>query len=94
MAYIGHRCSCGHTDLSHTGEGDKAQCTAVSGGSCGRGCTPAAAPELVPTFDINGRSVERVITPGDGLPNEAGGFTVRTCACDACTDLHQQLTAA
>jgi hypothetical protein len=38
MAYIGHRCDCGHTDLSHAGDG-----TDTNGlGSCQKG--PSATP--------------------------------------------------
>jgi hypothetical protein len=44
MAYIGHRCPCGHTDLQHTqtGEdGNLGHCTADFGST---GCGPAAQP--------------------------------------------------
>lgn len=93
MAYIGHRCDCGHSDLNHTQDG-----TTDSLGSCvttcQRPCGPTAEPEVIPTFDLKARPVERVITPGEGLRSEGGGFILRTCTCDACKALHEQLAPA
>ena len=90
MAYIGHRCNCGHSDLNHRQDGSSKTlggCTAT----CQKPCSPTAEPEVIPTFDIKARPVERVIVPGEGLPTESGGFVVRTCTCDACVALHEQL---
>ena len=94
MAYIGHRCDCGHTDLQHTqnGEGDSlGNCTADYGVTCGRACGPIPEPEVIPTFDFRGRSVERVIAPGDGLRSESGAKIAATCPCAACQALYEQL---
>jgi hypothetical protein len=95
MAFIGHRCSCGHNDLNHT-QNDKGKriCTARAGGSCGKGCYPQGEPEVMPTFDRKGLRVERLITPGNGLETENGTHVVRTCTCDDCQALYQQLAPA
>jgi hypothetical protein len=93
MAYIGHRCDCGHSDLQHTGDGTGklGACQASYGYSCGRGCGPTPEPEVISTFDSKGRPIERIIPPGDGLKSESGAPIVRTCPCDACTALHSEL---
>lgn len=93
MAYIGHRCQCGHSDLQHTqtGEGDTLGSCTGSFSGCAPRCGPIPAPEVIPTFDTKGRQVERVIPPGDGLRSEGGGIVVKTCPCDACVALHEQL---
>jgi hypothetical protein len=91
MAYIGHRCDCGHSDLNHRQDGGGESlggCVAT----CQRPCGPMPEPEVIPTFDLKAKPVERVIVPGEGLPG--GGFVVRTCTCDACVALHEQLVAA
>ncbi|MET9517007.1 hypothetical protein [Streptomyces sp. NPDC002994] len=93
MAYIGHRCGCGHSDLQHSGEGPAGTCQAASGASCGRGCTPSPDPEVIPTFDTKGQPIERLIPPGEGLASMSGAPIVRTCSCDACAALHEQLTS-
>lgn len=89
MAFIGHRCGCGHNDLNHTQDG-----TGESLGSCVTTCTrpcgPVREPEVIPTFDIKAQPVERIVIPGEGLPTEGGGFVVRTCTCDACQALYEQ----
>lgn len=93
MAYVGHRCQCGHSDLNHAQDGGGESlggCVAT----CQRPCGPIAEPEVIPTFDIKAKPVERVIASGEGLPSEGGGFVVRTCACDACVALHEQLVPA
>lgn len=94
MAYIGHRCDCGHSDLQHTGDGtsDTLGACSASFNPCGCGTTPE--PEVIPTFDTKGRTVERVIAPGGGLPSESGNPVVKTCPCDACVALHEQLVSA
>ncbi|MFH8797085.1 hypothetical protein [Streptomyces sp. NPDC017941] len=95
MAFIGHRCTCGHNDLNHT-ENDKGKnvCTANAGARCGRKCTALKEPELLPTFDIKGHPVERVIVPGDGLRTESGTAVTQTCTCDGCQALYDQITSA
>lgn len=94
MALIGHRCKCGHNDINHTEDGDgKRLCTAGGSGSCKRRCKPVTdvMPELMPTFDLKGNAVERVIPPGDGLGLDGGHPIGRTCGCDACQALYEQL---
>lgn len=97
MAYIGHRCDCGHTDLSHEHDGTSdnlGRCTAEFGSTCRRACGPVVAPpEVIPTFDAKGNQVERVIEPGDGLRAMGDHVIVRTCPCDACVALHEQMAA-
>lgn len=93
MAYIGHRCDCGHSNLNHAQDGGSESlggCTAT----CQRPCGPTPEPEVIPIFDFKARPIERVITPGEGLPSEGGGYVVRTCACDACVAVHEQLATA
>jgi hypothetical protein len=97
MAYIGHRCDCGHSDLQHTetGEGESlGYCTADFGHTCRGTCGPIPEPEVIPTFNGKGKPVERIIEPGGGLPSESGNPVVKTCPCDACVALHEQLVAA
>jgi hypothetical protein len=92
MAYIGHPCACGHTDLQHSANGagkSLGRCSTA----CARPCGPLAAPEVRPTFDAKGRPVERIIPPGEGLRSMGGVVVVRTCPCDACTALYEQVTA-
>jgi len=89
MAYIGHRCDCGHSDLNHRQDGTSKSlggCTAT----CQKPCGPIAEPEVIPTFDLKARPVERVIVPGEGLPSEGGGYVIRTCPCEACVALYEQ----
>ncbi|WP_406444464.1 hypothetical protein OHB14_36505 [Streptomyces sp. NBC_01613] len=97
MAYIGHRCDCGHSDLSHAGDdtgNTLGRCTAEFGASCSRDCGPVNQPEVIPTFNGKGRPVERVIEPGGGLPSESGNPVVKTCPCDACVAMHEQLAVS
>lgn len=56
-------------------------------------------PEVVPTFDVAGRKVERIVAPGErlgtGLDNglgEQGGGGVTACGCAACKALYADLT--
>ncbi|MCI3271428.1 hypothetical protein [Streptomyces cylindrosporus] len=97
MAYIGHRCKCGHSDLHHTQDGTGktlGRCTADYGKGCSRGCSRSIPePEVIPSFDGKGRVVERVIEPGDGLASMSDSPTVRTCPCEACVALYAQVTA-
>lgn len=97
MAYIGHRCDCGHTDLQHTGNGEGSTlgpCTGGFGVSCGKGCGTTPESEVFPTFDRKVRPIERIIPPGDGLRSENNVTIVKTCPCDACVALHEQLVSA
>lgn len=97
MAYIGHRCDCGHTDLSHRNNGEGQSlggCTGYCGTSCGTPCGSMPEPEVFPTFDAKGRPVERVIEPGGGLPAMGDNDVLKTCPCAACAALYEQLVAA
>ncbi|MFJ8110460.1 hypothetical protein [Streptomyces sp. NPDC096132] len=95
MAFIGHRCACGHNDLNHTkSDTGKQICTAKAGASCGKSCKSQSESEVMPTFDRRGLRIKRVIAPGDGLETESGSPVVRTCACDACQALYEQLAPA
>lgn len=93
MAYIGHRCGCGHTDLSHTGDGTTGACHARFGSSCGGKCAPAQ-PEVITSFDAKGKPIEQITPPGEGLKSQSGAPIVRTCTCDECTALYEQLAGA
>lgn len=97
MPYIGHRCDCGHSDISHAHDGTSSSlgaCTAEFGVTCRRTCGPLAEPEAIPVFDGKGNQSERLIPPGDGLRAENGNPVVKTCPCDACVALHEQLASA
>ncbi|MFF3643428.1 hypothetical protein [Streptomyces sp. NPDC002564] len=95
MALIGHRCSCGHNDINHATDADgKRACTAKAGAPCGKRCKTLGDPEVMPTFDRKGNRVERIIPPGEGLPTETGSTGTRTCPCDACQALYEQLAPA
>lgn len=94
MAYIGHRCTCGHTDLQHTQDGAGNTLGRCTGSFNACACGPIPAPEVVPSFDRKGKRVERIIEPGSGLPSESGAPVVKTCPCDACVALHEQLVSA
>jgi hypothetical protein len=97
MAYIGHRCDCGHTDLQHRNNGTSktlGSCTANCGLSCGFPCGATPEPQVIPTFDGHGRPVERVIAPGGGLPAMGDVDVLKTCPCDACVALYEQLVPA
>ncbi|UWM52097.1 hypothetical protein N0X72_25465 [Streptomyces carpaticus] len=89
MAYIAHRCTCGHLPAAHPQTG---RCTQLAGRSCPGGpCSArrAAAPEIVPTWDAAGRPVTTIAAPGERLPGIGD-----TCDCAACTELYEQQTAA
>ncbi|WP_055696530.1 hypothetical protein [Streptomyces silaceus] len=97
MAYIGHRCDCGHSDLQHAEDGTSTtlgRCAAEYGVTCSRTCGPLNQSEVIPTFDCKGNRVERVIVPGEGLPSESGASIVKTCPCESCTALHEQVASA
>jgi hypothetical protein len=93
MAYIGHRCGCGHLDIHHKTDAARSSCQADGGHSCGRGCRKSTKALLLPTFDLKGRPVERIVPPGErwGAPN---GGPMTTCACDNCQVLYAERTAA
>lgn len=95
MAFIGHRCSCGHNDINHA-DNDKGKpiCTAKAGSPCGKPCKSLGESEVMPTFDRKGNTVERIIAPGDGLETESGVKVVTTCGCDVCLALYEQLATA
>ncbi|MFB7899957.1 hypothetical protein ACFC1B_26940 [Streptomyces xiamenensis] len=88
MAYITHRCTCGHLPTAHPRPG---QCVQLGGRNCPAPCSPRAAvePEVVRTWDAAGRPVTTIAAPGDRLPGIG-----TTCDCAACTALYEQHTAA
>jgi hypothetical protein len=86
MSLITHRCTvCEHPDFWRFARPPGRQNTCPQ---CGDVCKPGN-PELVPTFDVAGREVERITVPG-----KATGFQVTTCNCKACKALYEQLTGA
>lgn len=90
MAYIGHRCACRHGDLSHpVSVSGKRSCGCAA---CPRRCRREETPELLPTFDLKGNSIERVIEPGNKLGTTDGEMNAQTCDCDACQALYTELT--
>jgi hypothetical protein len=95
MSLITHRCTkCGHPDFWQLGSKlDPNRCPGKQWGLgcrvCGRECTPGA-PELVDTFDNTGKRVEQIVKPGD----PAMRFDIKTCGCDACVALYDELTGA
>lgn len=80
MSAIVHRCNtCGHPDIFHDG-----------GLSCSWGACPSHAPdygppEIIPTFDISGETVERVRPPGERLGG--GSNSPSLCGCEDCKAL-------
>lgn len=97
MAFIGHRCACGHNDIQHT-DGTTSSigtCTADCGRDCKSSCSlELPEPEVMPSFDIKGNSVERILPPGDGFRAMGDHQVVTTCRCDACQALYAQLAPA
>ncbi|MFD5081890.1 hypothetical protein ACFWOG_04510 [Kitasatospora sp. NPDC058406] len=91
MAYIGHRCGCGHMDTQHKAGAPKSTCEARAGLSCRTGCRKSVKSLLRPTFDLKGRPVERIVPPGERIGGNNGHVT---CACDNCEALYAELTAA
>jgi hypothetical protein len=95
MAYIGHRCGCGHTAIHHrTDKAGRAKCAAHAGTSCGRGCRMSKRSELLPTFNLKGRAIEQIVAPGGRLATASGEGGMQTCACDNCQALHAELVDA
>ena len=93
---IAHRCpKCSHPDYRRgetAVDGDRGSCV------CGCKCT-LGEPQVMPTFDVAGRKVERIVAPGErlgaGVDNGLGntdGIGLRTCACAGCKGLHAQVT--
>lgn len=91
MAYIGHRCGCGHSDLHHNRDAAKSACQARGGRSCGRGCRKSPTSLEIPTFNLKGHSVERIVAPGERMGGPGG---IPTCTCANCQALYAELTAA
>jgi hypothetical protein len=86
---IGHRCKCRHGDLSHhTDKNGKRACNAAG---CDTRCHRNPVPELLPTFDTKGNTVEVIVPPGDQL---GGPGAPRTCDCDGCQALYAELEPA
>lgn len=95
MAFIGHRCSCGHNDINHAEDGKgKRVCTANGGAPCKRRCKTNGEPELMPTFDGKGNRVERIVRPGGGLAIGDAHPIGRTCECESCQSLYGQLATS
>lgn len=93
---IAHRCpKCKHPDYRRR----EADVDAKRGPcECGCKCT-ASEPTTVPTFDVAGRVVERVVKPGERLGKDldnglgnTNGTSVTACNCAACKALYAQLT--
>ncbi|KDN83450.1 hypothetical protein [Kitasatospora cheerisanensis] len=94
MAYIGHRCACGHLDVHHRADSaSREHCEAVGGVRCGKGCRKSSTSILVPTFDLAGRRIETITEPGQWI-GEGAGYSRAACACDDCRALHAELTGA
>lgn len=89
MAYIGHRCGCGHMDIHHKPDAARSACLANGGKSCGNGCRKNPKASVAPSFDRKGRPVERIVPPGERM-----GQVVKTCGCEACHALYIELTGA
>ncbi|WP_242908703.1 Lsr2 family DNA-binding protein [Actinomadura terrae] len=92
---IAHRCqTCQHPDYwrRQTNAGDgRGAC------ACGHNCEPShlSEPVQLPTFDVTGARVERVLAPGTQLGADLPGgapTAVVTCTCAACTALYESLT--
>jgi hypothetical protein len=89
---IGHRCKCRHGDLSHGS--DKKGPMSCGCAGCTTLCSRNETPELLPTFDGKGNTIERIVPPGDQLSTEGTAGGPRTCDCDACQALYAELTEA
>ncbi|WHX19803.1 hypothetical protein QFW82_23530 [Streptomyces malaysiensis subsp. malaysiensis] len=88
IAYVGHRCSCGHTAMSHkTTKSGKYRCFAIMGNSCGRGCSKNPKSELIPA-NPKGYQPGHIAPPGEQVTGLG-----TTCDCCACQSLHQELMA-
>lgn len=84
MAFIDHRCPCGHRLTQHRGPGN---CTADAGKGCARPCSKTLpAPEVMPSWDLKGRPVKRIVPPGEDFGNH---FT--THDCETCRALYEQV---
>ncbi|SFF12011.1 hypothetical protein SAMN05216251_108245 [Actinacidiphila alni] len=90
MARIGHRCKCRHGDLSHTTDKNGKQSCGCAG--CTTRCRRTEEPELLPTFDVKGNAVERIVPPGERLAGESTNSGPQTCGCAACCALYTELT--
>lgn len=89
---IGHRCECGHGDLSHGS--DKKGPMSCGCAGCTTLCQRSDEAELLPTFDRKGNVIERIVPPGDRLSTEGDSAGPRTCDCDACQALYAELEPA
>lgn len=89
MAYIDHRCAaCGHLRSAHLSpaNGSPVPCRQ---NACTCQHYADSSPELIPTFDLKGNTVQTVTPPGEQVT--AG---IRACDCGACHEMYQQLTGA
>lgn len=87
MSLITHRCTnCGHPDFRRLAKTQGKEICDDAG--CGCRCIPGA-PELVPTYGLDGQPVEKIVAPGAKT-----GFGVATHDCKACKALYAELTGA
>lgn len=90
MSYLAHRCTqCGHPDMWRLAQANRSRgaATRCPKRSCGCRCTPNPAPEVLPTYGLNSKPVERIVRPGDSI---SPGMP--TCGCEACQAMYADLT--
>lgn len=86
MAFISHRCGCGHLLINHKGPG---HCAQKGGAGCGNPCSKTLPPpEVVPTWDVQRRPITAIAEPGTSIGH--GYPTMHDC--DACRELYAQVT--
>lgn len=75
MALLTHPCvKCGHGNYRQ----QNGRC------ACGCQCTPDAESVVKPTFDVNGRKLQRIIPPGEKVG------VLASHGCDGCKALYAQ----
>lgn len=85
MAILIHRCKCGHPDIYHGSNRDRA-CEMACG--CQRSDV-APEPELIPTWDALGKPITTIATPGTRWSSG-----IMLCGCPLCEVEHSQLDGA
>lgn len=88
MSLITHRCTkCSHPDIWRLGR--PGMLTDRCGDDrCGCACAPGQ-PEVIPTWDLAGNRIERILAPGKTFAKGAP-----TCGCADCKALHKSLANA
>jgi len=83
MSLFAHTCTvCGHSDLQHIVRSRTSEVDCGHGGCPCKRLDAMGPSELIPTFDSDGRRVERVLRPGERF---GGGMpSLSACACDEC----------